>query len=219
MRLNRLATLALTLLLGLLATAAAGAKETATDAEAQAYTGDPYYFDTCPVTGAKLGDTAVTYVTDSGRQLRFCCTDCVGKFEADPQAYLPALDAKIVADQLPRYALTTCPITDEPLDSMGGVVDHVWNNRLVRFCCAGCIDEFESQPEKYVKKLDAAAIAQQASSYPLKTCLVLPDEAYEDEHTIVVAGRVFKLCCGGCEAEVQSNPAEWIAKLDAAWKK
>ncbi|MDQ3023073.1 MAG: YHS domain-containing protein [bacterium] len=182
-----------------------------------AYAGDPFYLAECPVKGIKLGDEPEVLIYE-GRELRFCCTGCVAKFEADPQKYISEIDAKMIADQLPYYALTTCPVTDEPLDSMGGPVDIIHNNRLVRFCCAGCIDEFKSNPETYIKKLDDAAKDKQAAGYPLMTCIVLPDEQYEEEHYyITVAGRVFRLCCGGCEAEVRSKPAEWIAKLEAAW--
>ena len=51
-----------------------------------------------------------------------------------------------------QIAQKTCPI-------MGGAInkeiyaDH--NGRRVYFCCAGCVDAFKKDPEKYVAKVDA----------------------------------------------------------------
>ncbi len=55
------------------------------------------------------------------------------------------------------YPLTTCVVTDEPLGGHGKPYDHVYEGRLVRFCCKGCIDDFNKEPRKYMAKLDAAA--------------------------------------------------------------
>jgi type II secretory ATPase GspE/PulE/Tfp pilus assembly ATPase PilB-like protein len=40
---------------------------------------------------------------------------------------------------------------------MGKPVDLVVGNRLVRFCCPDCIKDFNANPPKYLKVLDAAA--------------------------------------------------------------
>lgn len=46
----------------------------------------PYKLDTCPVSGEKLGDDAVALV-HSGQEVKFCCKDCVKKFNADPAKF------------------------------------------------------------------------------------------------------------------------------------
>ena len=188
---------------------------TSAAAESAAPSSDPYYFATSP-TGKALGGNPVVEI-DAGRELRFADKADSAAFHKDADTYIARLDEKIVADQAPLYALEVCPVTEEPLDSMGGIVDYIYGNRLVRFCCAGCISEFESDPEKYLASIDAAAKEQQSANYPLKTCLVLPDQEFEPEHDIIVGGRLFRLCCGGCEAKVRAEPAKWIAARDAAF--
>jgi len=47
---------------------------------------DPYTLDVCPVSGEKLGEHGdpVIKVVD-GREMRFCCNDCVSMFENNPE--------------------------------------------------------------------------------------------------------------------------------------
>lgn len=54
----------------------------------------PYPLDTCIVSGEKLGEMGdpVVKVVD-GREIKFCCDQCVPKFEKDPATYLKKLDA------------------------------------------------------------------------------------------------------------------------------
>jgi len=59
------------------------------------------------------------------------------------------------------YALKTCIVSDEPLDSMGGAVAYTHSqsgkpDRVIWVCCEGCIDDFKKEPEKYLPKLDQA---------------------------------------------------------------
>jgi YHS domain-containing protein len=48
----------------------------------------------------------------------------------------------------------TCPVTDEPLGSMGKPVKVTYKGRRIFLCCAGCKKKFRADPEKYLKKLD-----------------------------------------------------------------
>jgi YHS domain-containing protein len=181
------------------------------DADTQAASGDPYYLTTSP-TGRPLGDKPV--IDDyNGRQLRFASAEDEAQFNKNPDKYLAQVDKKIIADQAPLYPLTTCPITGEALDSP---VDYVYNNRLVRFCCAGCISEFEADPAKYLTLLDAAAKKAQVASYPLDHCLVETNEKIDGIHDNIIAGRLFRFCCPDCVHEVEADPAKYISQLDAA---
>src|SRR5262245_53793773 len=69
--------------------------------------------------------------------------------KADPAA--PLSDAQVIAQQLPCYPITTCPISNEPLDSMGKPMDLVHEGRLVRFCCKSCVREFKKDPAPTLK--------------------------------------------------------------------
>jgi len=70
----------------------------------------------------------------------------------------PSADA-VIAAQLEAYPMTTCPISGKTLGAMGEPYNHVANGRLVRFCCDGCIPEFEETTEEAMAKVDAAYVA------------------------------------------------------------
>jgi YHS domain-containing protein len=121
----------------------------------------PYPLDYCIVTGEKLGrgDKSVSRVYD-GRELRFCCNQCVKDFEKNKEKYLKKLDNAIMAKEKADYPLETCVVSGEKLGSMGEPVDYRYQGRLVRLCCRGCIGTFEKDPEKYLKMIDAAQAAR-----------------------------------------------------------
>lgn len=48
-----------------------------------------------------------------------------------------------------------CPVSDQPLGSMGEPVKVVVKGRTVFLCCAGCKKKLMADPDKYLKKLDA----------------------------------------------------------------
>jgi len=123
------------------------------------FAGAPYPLSTCPVSGGPLDAMggSISYVHE-GRQIRFCCAGCDKEFEKDPARYLAEIDAKIVAQQKPRYPLERCPVTGRPLDAMAGPIDHVWHNRLVRFCTTACPERFEEDPARYLAALDRGRI-------------------------------------------------------------
>ena len=69
--------------------------------------------------------------------------------------------AKLIAG----YPLKTCAVSGEKLEDggdMGDIVNYLHKepgkpDRLVRFCCKGCIKEFKKDPAKYLKAIDEAA--------------------------------------------------------------
>lgn len=180
---------------------------------------DPYPLDTCPVSGGKLGSMGEPIVKMyDGREVRLCCAGCIGKFEADTPGYFAKIDERIAADQARFYPLATCVVSGEPLGD--SAVDLVYGNRLVRLCCAMCANEFKADPAAFIAKIDKAAADAQRSSYPLTTCIVAGGKlgSMGEPTEIVVAGRLFRFCCAGCEPEVRADPAKHIATLDEAWR-
>lgn len=186
--------------------------------------GDPYLLDTCPVSGQKLGSMGDPLVkTIEGREVRFCCGGCVGRFEADTAKHFAEIDKAIAEQQMPFYPLETCVVTGEPLviDGEDIGINYVYKNRLVRLCCKGCVRDFEADPVKYLKTLDDAIVKAQLKDYPLDTCAVLEDSklgSMGEPAKIVVANRLVQFCCAGCQPTFEEDPAKFIAKLDAAWK-
>lgn len=124
-------------------------------------------------------------------------------------------DAKIISQQVPSYPLTTCPISHEPLDSMGKPLDLVHEGRLVRLCCKSCLKEFKKDPAPILKSIDEGVIKAQQASYPLKTCVVSGEELAKPVD-FVSGTRLVRLCCKDCVKEIQKDPAKYLATIDAA---
>ncbi|MDH3590922.1 MAG: hypothetical protein OER88_03535 [Planctomycetota bacterium] len=57
------------------------------------------------------------------------------------------------ADQKLADAQKVCPVSDEPLGSMGIPIKVMAGDRAVFLCCEGCLKSFEKNPQKYVEKL------------------------------------------------------------------
>jgi len=175
-----------------------------------------YPIGTCIVSGGKLGSMGdpVNYVHE-GRLVRFCCAGCVPAFEESPEEFLSALDERIIAEQLGPYPLNTCVVAGGKLGSMGEPVNHIHQNRLVRFCCAGCVPGFKEDPEAFMAKLDAAYADDQRESYPLDTCVVSGAALGSmGEPVELVAGtRLVRLCCANCLPKFKKHPDEFLAKL------
>jgi len=186
--------------------------------------GDPYLLSTCPVSGAKLGSMGAPVVkTIEGREVRFCCGGCVGRFEANTAKYFAQVDKATVKQQMPFYPVKTCVVSGESLIIKGKDigVDYVYRNRLVRLCCKGCIREFNAEPAGFLKNLDAAVIKAQTADYPLKDCAVLEGSklgSMGDPVEIVVANRLVKFCCAGCRPKFDKDPAAFLVRLDKAWE-
>lgn len=58
------------------------------------------------------------------------------------------------------YPLTTCVVSGEPLDAMGGphVVEH--EGRTVKLCCKDCVKDFQADPQAFLAQIDAAAAGE-----------------------------------------------------------
>lgn len=184
---------------------------------------EPYTLGTCPVSGEPLGEMGDPIVKKyEGREIRFCCKKCVGKFEQDLKASMKKVDDAIIKDQMRYYPLQTCPVSGEPLteDGEDAAINAVYGNRLVRFCCNMCRSKFKKAPAKYIAKLDKAAADAQRKDYPLTTCPVSGEQLGEmgDPVEVVVAGRLVRLCCKMCKPKLMANPKPFLDKIDAAWQ-
>jgi len=114
----------------------------------------PYPFATSVVSGEKLGGpgTGVTF-EQNGYEVKLANQTEADTFKKDPAPYL----AKIVA----AYAnarpcpLTVCPVMGDPLDK--DAYAFVYEGRQFKFCCDACLEDFQKDPNKFVKIWDAAA--------------------------------------------------------------
>lgn len=185
---------------------------------AQEFNGDPYLLDTDPVSGQPLGPLATQIVIDhEGRELRFSSQANADAFKADPGKYLPAIDAKMIAQQKPFYPLDACVISDEKLGGeMGEPIDFIYKNRLVRFCCKKCKPEFLKDPAKTIATLDKAVIAKQSATYPATACVVSGEKLGGDMGPpvdVVVGNRLVRFCCKDCQKEFRKDPLKYLGNL------
>ncbi len=111
------------------------------------------------------------------------------------------------------YTLTDCPVGG-PLGSMGDPVVKVFDNREVRFCCAGCIDEFEANQAKYWGEIDAKIVEQQLMHYPIETCIVTGDKIGDDTINHVHNNRLVRLANAEAAAAFKADPAKHLEALD-----
>lgn len=127
-------------------------------------------------------------------------------------------DAKIIAQQVPSYPLTTCPISHEPLDAMGKPLDMLHEGRLVRLCCKGCVKEFKKDPAATLKAIDEGVVQAQRASYPLETCVVGGEKlgGMGEPFEMVHGTRLVRLCCKDCVTGFQKEPDKFMTKIDAA---
>ncbi len=179
-----------------------------------------YPLKTCVVSGEELGGmgTPVDYVWKN-RLVRFCCNSCVKSFEKEPAKYIAKLDEAVVAQQKDSYPLNSCVVSGEELGGMGAPVDHVNGNRLVRFCCGGCLKSFNEYPAKYTAKLDAAIIERDKKDYPLDTCVISGEKLGEMGAPVdyVYGNRLVRFCCNGCIAKFEKDPQTALDKIDTAY--
>jgi len=65
-------------------------------------------------------------------------------------------DKAKAAELAKSYPLTTCVVSHDALGGMGETVDALYDGKLIRFCCKGCVKSFNKNPEKYLKEIDSA---------------------------------------------------------------
>ncbi len=183
----------------------------------------PYTLGTCAVSGKELGSKGEAIVkTYDGREVRLCCAGCVGTFEKNLEDSWKNVDEAMIKDQMLYYPLETCLVTGEELSEGGSMeaINIVHGNRLVRLCCNMCKKKFSADPEKYIQELDRAVIEAQRDDYPLDSCVVSGGKlgSMGDPVEMVVAGRLVKLCCGGCKDKLSAEPSKYLQVIDNAWQ-
>jgi len=191
----------------------------------------------CPI-GKEPVEADGGSVKHAGKTIGFCCKGCIERFEgwskADRDAFVGlamtksepgrAEYEKQMADAPVRkgdpYMLDVCPISGEKLGGMGDPIVKIYDGREVRFCCAGCIPDFEADLAASWAKVDKLIIKRQMPYYPLKTCVVSGEDLASEEmgETInfVYNNRLVRLCCKGCRTDFLDAPKKFIKMLDKA---
>jgi hypothetical protein len=69
--------------------------------------------------------------------------------------FLLSITANSPAGDVKLYSLKTCIVSDEELNASRKPIAVVHNRQEVQVCCRECKAEFQSDPEKFLKKLPA----------------------------------------------------------------
>ena len=95
-----------------------------------------------PVCGMKIkkSDAKATYEYN-GKTYYFCMEGCKEKFVKEPAKYVNADENKV-----------TCPVSGSTFNKSDAHGSMEYNGKTYYFCCAGCKEKFEKDPEKYTKK-------------------------------------------------------------------
>jgi YHS domain-containing protein len=75
-----------------------------------------------------------------------------------------AADAAADAPKPKPYTLTTCIVSGDKLGEMGDAVVVTREGREIKFCCKGCIKDFDKDPAKFLKKIDDAEAKAKADA-------------------------------------------------------
>jgi len=146
-----------------------------------------------------------------------CLLVCVsGAFAADP---------KKPDDKKPKPVNTLCPVTDEKVDP--AVQTAQYKGKTVGFCCPDCIKDFNKDPAKYMKKVEADEAknkkegnkgekpkGEQPAAAVNKLCPVEHENAVDPTApTTVYKGKTIGFCCDDCIKKFESNPDSFAANL------
>jgi len=70
---------------------------------------------------------------------------------AEPEGHADPKNPK-----LKPYPLKTCLVSGEKLGAMGAPYVYKYQDREIKFCCKGCLKDFNKDPAKYIKQLEVA---------------------------------------------------------------
>jgi hypothetical protein len=177
-----------------------------------------YPLTTCPMSGEKLDDKAVSFVVN-GRMVRTCCDDCKAKVMKDPVETLKKIDAAVITAQKANYPLTTCAASDAKLDDKA--FDYVVGTRLVRLANREAIAPFERDPKAAMAKLDAAYIKAQKDSYPVKKCVVSGEDLGKMGEPVdkLYGNTLVRFCCASCVKGFEKDSGKYMKELADARSK
>lgn len=121
-----------------------------------------YPLANCPITGKVLGSMGepVRLVLDD-TLVQLCCAGCVPSAQARATAIVEQLHDQAYAAQRAGYARKTCVISDHELGP--DAVDVMVGTRLVRLCCADCIEDLAKSPQTALAALPPVVAREGAS--------------------------------------------------------
>jgi YHS domain-containing protein len=127
----------------------------------------------CPVMGGPIDSSLYTDI--QGQRVYHCCPMCSAKLKADPDKYFKKAAAQGV---LFENIQTTCPVSGEKLEDKTVYTDY--EGRRIYFCCKKCRGQFKSDPQTFLKKMDAPKEPKTDSTAVMPDMPMHHDKSHED---------------------------------------
>jgi len=93
--------------------------------------------------------------SDKGGGQATCDTTCSQMTEGNQQATAAPSAAINAGNKI-------CPVLGEPIDKANKAI-YEYKGKIYNFCCAGCIETFKKDPQKYIDKVNQELQAAQAA--------------------------------------------------------
>lgn len=155
----------------------------------------------CPVSGLALGGMGKPIPVSVGDQTVYvCCKGCINALQSKPEKYLVTAATLNFTSSTPADAdaialQKVCPVTGEPLGSMGNPIKVTGLSQELYLCCQGCVKPLQKDPQKYLVQLTGN---QSKSTQP-----VAPKRELSDmERTYAVTIGIEGMHCGHCANHV-----------------
>lgn len=126
-------------------------------------------------------------------------------------------------EKKPKPVNTLCPLTDEKVDPDVQTVQY--KGKTVGFCCADCVKDFNKDPAKYMKKVEAEEAKNKKEKKGEQPAVEKPAAVnrfcpIETEHAVdpTVATATYKgkkvgFCCEDCIKKFEQDPDAYAAKM------
>lgn len=95
-----------------------------------------------------------------------------------------------------------CPVSGETIGA--SKITYNYLGTEYKFCCAGCVAEFRSEPMDYVKEEIKCPVEGGAGM---------------KEVSAMYDGTKYYFCCAGCDTEFMSKPEEYLEKMNSSSEK
>jgi Cu(I)/Ag(I) efflux system membrane fusion protein len=121
--------------------------------------------------------------------------------EGDPAVVFAAADQQV------------CPVSNAPLDSMGGAVPVSLGSSRVYICCDSCEAPLKNEPKRYLARLRRPVAEPRQEICPVTRQKL---GSMGEPVPVEVDGRKVQVCCAGCIDKLKAEPARYLAALEPA---
>lgn len=112
----------------------------------------------CPI--CKMEVNKELHADYKGKRVYFGCNGCPDEFNKNPEKYIKQLESEGITLEKSPVLQTKCPICEMDINKN---LFADYQGKRVYFGCSGCPDEFNKNPEKYIKQLESEGITLENS--------------------------------------------------------